>query len=44
MLDSVQLSRLKWSSSRGMLENYLVLATFFERHSGDLDASRVDGL
>ena len=44
MLDSIQLSRLKWSSRRGMLENDLVLSTFFQRHSGDLDALRVEGL
>ena len=44
MLDSVQLSRLKWSSRRGMLENDLVLSTFFDRHAGELDAVRADGL
>ena len=44
MLDSVQLSRLKWSSRRGMLENDLVLGTFFDRHAGELDAVRVEGL
>ena len=27
-----------------MLENDLVLSTFFERHSNELDAVRVDGL
>ncbi len=27
-----------------MLENDLVLASFFDRHSGDLDAPRVEGL
>ena len=37
MLDSVQLSRLKWHSRRGMLENDLVLQVFFERHQSELD-------
>ena len=27
-----------------MLENDLVLSTFFDRHSGELDALHVDGL
>ena len=44
MLDPTQLSRLKWSSRRGMLENDLVLSTFFDRHAADLDAVSVDGL
>ena len=38
MLDPVQLSRLKWGSRRGMLENDLVLTAFFERHGAELDS------
>ena len=44
MLDPIQLSRLKWSSRRGMLENDLVLTSFFERHGAELDTGLAAGL
>jgi len=44
MLDSTDLSRLKWRSRRGMLENDLVMEKFFERHTADLTPERVEGL
>ncbi len=44
MLDAIELSRLKWRSRRGMLENDLVMENFFQRHAGDLTPERVEGL
>jgi succinate dehydrogenase flavin-adding protein (antitoxin of CptAB toxin-antitoxin module) len=44
MLEPVELSRLKWRSRRGMLENDLVLQTFYARHERDLDLQCVAGL
>jgi antitoxin CptB len=44
MIDRVALSRLKWHSRRGMLENDLVLSAFFERHESEIDATLADGL
>jgi antitoxin CptB len=44
MLDSVSLSRLKWRSRRGMLENDLVLTTFFERRGAEIDQVIAAGL
>ena len=44
MLDATDLSRLKWRSRRGMLENDLVLQTFYERHERALDPVTVAGL
>jgi len=44
MLEPVELSRLKWRSRRGMLENDLVLTVFFERHERELDRSLASGL
>ena len=44
MLDSTELSRLKWRSRRGMLENDLVMETFFERHTAQLTPERVEAL
>ena len=43
-LDPVQLSRLKWRSRRGMLENDLVLTAFFERRGGEIDQEVAAGL
>ncbi|HEY4373282.1 MAG TPA: succinate dehydrogenase assembly factor 2 [Burkholderiales bacterium] len=44
MLDAAELSRLKWRSRRGMLENDLVMETFFARHESELTPARVEGL
>lgn len=44
MLDSTELSRLKWRSRRGMLENDLVMEKFFERYTDQLTPARVEGL
>jgi len=44
MLDSTELSRLKWRSRRGMLENDLVMEKFFERYTDQLTPERVEGL
>jgi len=44
MLDPTDLSRLKWRSRRGMLENDLVMETFFERHTAQLTPERVEAL
>ena len=44
MLDSTELSRLKWRSRRGMLENDLVMEKFFARYTEQLTEERVEGL
>jgi len=44
MLDPTDLSRLKWRSRRGMLENDLVMQTFYQRHETELTPDRVEGL
>jgi antitoxin CptB len=44
MLDPTELSRLKWRSRRGLLENDLVLENFYRRHEADLTPERVRGL
>jgi len=44
MIDSTELSRLKWRSRRGMLENDLVMEKFFERYTDQLNPERVEGL
>jgi len=44
MLNSTDLSRLKWRSRRGMLENDLVMEKFFERYTALLTEERVEGL
>ena len=44
MIDPIALSRLKWHSRRGMLENDLVLTAFFQRHEATLDAPAAHGL
>ncbi len=43
-LQGVELSRLKWQSRRGLLENDLVLQSFYERYEGELTPERVEGL
>ncbi len=44
MLDPTDLSRLKWRSRRGMLENDLVMEKFFARYTEQLTPERVEGL
>ena len=44
MLDPVELSRLKWRSRRGMLENDLVLQAFYARHETGLDSDAAASL
>ena len=43
-LQGVELSRLKWQSRRGLLENDLVLESFYRRYEGELTPQRVEGL
>ena len=43
-LQGVELSRLKWQSRRGLLENDLVLESFYQRYEGELTPERVAGL
>ena len=43
-LQGVELSRLKWQSRRGLLENDLVLESFYRRYEGELTPARVAGL
>ena len=43
-LQGVELSRLKWQSRRGLLENDLVLQSFFQRYESALTPDRVSGL
>jgi antitoxin CptB len=43
-MDALELSRLKWRARRGMLENDLALAAFFERHGEDLTPAGVSAL
>ena len=43
-LQGVELSRPKWQSRRGLLENDLVLQSFYERYEGALTPDRVEGL
>ena len=43
-LQGVELSRLKWQSRRGLLENDLVLESFYRRYEGELTPERVAGL
>ena len=43
-LQGVELSRLKWQSRRGLLENDLVLESFYRRYEAELTPPRVAGL
>ena len=43
-LQGVELSRLKWQSRRGLLENDLVLESFYQRYETELTPQRVAGL
>jgi len=44
LLDQRSLSRLKWGCRRGMLENDLLIADFFERHERSLSVRQSHGL
>jgi antitoxin CptB len=44
MLTDEQVSRLRWRSRRGLLENDLMLEKFYARHLGSLDENRLKGL
>jgi antitoxin CptB len=41
---AVALRRLRWHARRGLLENDLMLARFFDRHAAQLDAGSVAAL
>lgn len=41
---AVALRRLRWHARRGLLENDLMLARFFDRHAAHLDAGSVAAL
>jgi antitoxin CptB len=41
---AVALRRLRWHARRGLLENDLMLARFFDRHGASLDAGAVGAL
>ena len=43
-LQGVELSRLKWQSRRGLLENDLVLESFYRQYETALTPERVEGL
>ena len=43
-IDRLDLERLKWRSRRGMLENDLVLQTFYARHEASLTAADASAL
>jgi antitoxin CptB len=42
--DPARRRRLRWRARRGLLENDLLLARFFDRHENDLDDDAVAGL
>jgi antitoxin CptB len=42
--DPARRRRLRWRARRGLLENDLLLARFFERHEADLDDDAITGL
>jgi antitoxin CptB len=43
-LDGSQVRRLRWRARRGLLENDVILARFFERHADSIDADHADAL
>lgn len=43
-ISSIDLSRLRWRSRRGMLENDLMLEVFFEQYQDRLSAEHVTAL
>ena len=44
LLDERALSKLRWRCRRGLLENDLLIAGFFERHAADLTVGQARGL
>ena len=43
-IDERALSKLRWGCRRGLLENDLFIARFFQRHEGSLTVRNADGL
>jgi antitoxin CptB len=43
-IDAAALSRLRWRSRRGLLENDLFIERFFARHAASLTPAQADGL
>jgi antitoxin CptB len=44
LLDERSLSKLRWRCRRGLLENDLFIARFFERHAAGLTVGQASGL
>jgi antitoxin CptB len=44
LLDERGLSKLRWRCRRGLLENDLLIARFFERHAAGLTVAQADAL
>jgi antitoxin CptB len=44
LIDERALSKLRWRCRRGLLENDIFVARFFERHAFTLTKSQADGL
>ena len=44
LLDERDLSKLRWRCRRGLLENDLLIETFFERYAGSLTVGQARGL
>ena len=44
LLDERGLSKLRWRSRRGLLENDLYIEKFFNRHAGTLTVAQADGM
>jgi antitoxin CptB len=44
MLDPARLNRLRWRARRGLLENDIVMARFFEQHAETLSDEQISGL
>jgi antitoxin CptB len=44
LLDERGLSKLRWRCRRGLLENDLLIARFFERHADSLTVRQADAL
>ena len=43
-IGAAELSRLRWRCRRGLLENDLFIARFFERHAASLSVRQANGL
>ena len=44
LIGAAELSRLRWRCRRGLLENDLFIARFFERHAASLSVRQANGL